>query len=267
MDKPIEAIQTANRHHLLKLLKMKHSLFLLLAAALLVACKPQQNVSAQQTGSGSNTANQTNNLVQLETGGCRGFCPMYKLTFRKDGSMVYMGIRNVEKVGPATIRLSTEEYSQLLKELNKADLWQYQAEIPSTVVDAPVHTFTVYDGAKSHSVKGTAGIPQPIMDLELLMQNIVEAHGFPVKKGVDPAEVKNMKGQMIVKFEMDVNAKEFCNKFSDLKVRIVKHLFEDNTWIIGFDPKEITEEQFSALLLDMEGVLTVEPNKQIKSKE
>ncbi len=244
---------------------MKHSLFMLLAAALLVACTPQQNVSAQQTGNA--TANPAANLVQLETGGCRGFCPMYKLTFRKDGTMAYIGIRNVEKVGPATIRLSTEEYASLLKEVTRTDLWQYPTEIPSTVADAPVHTFTVFDGAKSHVVKGTAEIPQPILTLEQLMQNIAEAHGFPVKNGVDLSQVNNMKGQVIVKFMMDVNAKEYCNQFSDLKVRALQHLSEDNTWVIGYDPKEITEEQFSNLLRDMGGVLTVEPNKQIKSKE
>jgi len=239
---------------------MKHSLFFLLAAAIIVACTPQENATAQQPG--TTAPNSTGNLFQLETGGCRGYCPMYKLTFRKDGTLQYLGIRHVEKVGVETVRLTTEEFAQLLKEVRKVDLWQYPTEIPSTVVDAPVHTFTVFDGEKMHSVKGTAGIPKPILALETLLQDITEAHGIAVRKGEDS---KVTTAQVIVKFDMDVNAKEFCNQFTDLRVRTVTHLSEDNTWVIGYNTSEVTQEQFISLMKDMRGVLAVEANKQPKN--
>jgi len=242
---------------------MKHPLLFLLAVAMIVACKPQENASAQQSSAGAITPNSIGNLIQLETGGCRGFCPMYKLTFRKDGNLEYLGIRNVVIKGAKTIRLSSEEYSELLKEVNRVDLWQYPAEIPSTVIDAPVHTYTIFEGSKSHVVKGTAGIPKPILELESRMQNIAEAHGLPVRKGEDPNN-PTLAGQVIVKFKMDINAKEFCNQFSDLKVRPIRHQSEDNTWIIGFDPSELNQEQFINLLKDMDGVVNVEPNRQVK---
>ena len=245
---------------------MKHSLFILLAAAMIVACKPQDSASAQQPSPSTTAPNNTGNLVKLETGGCRGFCPMYKLTFRNDGALEYIGTRHVEKVGIELVRLTPEEFSRLLKEVRRVNLWQYPAEIPSTVVDAPVHTFTVFEGSKTHTVKGTAGIPKPIMALEALMQDIAEAHGLPVKKGVDPSNSPTLKGQVIVKFKMEVNARNFCNQFSDIKVRTVEHLSEDNTWIIGYNPSELTEDQFISLLKDMEGVLEVEPNKQAKER-
>jgi len=236
---------------------MKHSLFFLLATAIIVACTPQENASAQQPTATAPTS--TGNLFQLETGACRGYCPMYKLTFRKDGTLEYLGIRHVDKVGVETVRLSTEEYAQLLKEVRKVDLWQYPAEIPSTVVDAPVHTFTVFDGEKKHTVKGTAGIPKPILALETLLQDITEAHGIAVRKGADS---KVTTAQVIVRFDMDVNAKEFCNQFSDLRVRPVTHLSEDNTWVIGYNTSEVTQEQFISLMKDMRGVVTVEPSNK-----
>jgi len=243
---------------------MKHSILLLLVAAIVVACTPQDNVSAQQTDAIAPTS--TGTLVRLETGACRGYCPMYKLTFRNDGVLEYLGIRNVEKIGAETVRLSADEFAQLLKEVRKADLWQYPSVIPSTVVDAPVHTFIVYDGSKSHTVKGTAGIPQPIMALETLMQDIVEAHGIAVRKGAECKVPGALTGQAIVKFKMDVNAKDFCNQFSDIKVRTVRHLSEDNTWVIAYNPKELTETQFISLLKDMDGVLEVEPDKQVNER-
>lgn len=242
---------------------MKHSLSILLAAAMIVACKPQENAVAQQLGVAS-TPVKVELLVQLETGGCRGYCPVYKLSFRKDGVLDYTGTRNVEKVGSFAVRLSAAEYSQLLKAVNRVDLWQYPMDIPSTAADAPVHIYTVFDGEKSHLVKGTTGIPQPILDLENLMQDIAEAHGYPVKNGIDPKNPDHLKGRVVVKFKMEVNAKVFCNQFSDLKVHPLSHLGEDNTWLIGFNPSELTETQFISMMKDMEGVLTVEPNPQAK---
>ena len=240
---------------------MKHSLLLLLAAAFIVACKPQNKALAQSSEKAP-APTSTGILVQLETGGCRGFCPMYKLSFRKDGVLDYIGIRNVEKTGPSKIRLTATEYSNLLKEVNKVNLWQYPAEWPSTIMDAPTHTYTVFEGEKSHTVKGTAGIPKPVLALETLMQDIAEAHGLPLRNGTDPNNQGTLSKQLIVKFKMDVNVKTFCSQFSDLKVRPVRHISEDNTWVIGYNPKEVTEETFIGLLKDMEGVLTVEPDKQ-----
>jgi len=236
---------------------MKHSLLFLLATAIIVACTPQENASAQQPKATAPTS--AGNLFQLETGACRGYCPMYKLTFRNDGTLEYLGIRHVDKVGVETVRLSAEEFAQLLKEVRKVDLWQYPTEIPSNVADAPVHTFTVFDGEKNHTVKGTVGIPKPILVLETLLQDITEAHGIAVRKGADS---KVTTAQVIVRFDMDVNAKEFCNQFSDLRVRPVTHLSEDNTWVIGYNTSEVTQEQFISLMKDMRGVLAVEPSNK-----
>ena len=237
---------------------MKHTLILLLIAASIAVSIPPTQLLAQQA--------KVENLVQLETGGCRGYCPVYKLTFRKDGVLDYLGTRNVEKIGAQTARLSAEEYAQLLKAVTIADLWQYPAEIASNVADAPLHIFTVFDGEKTQVVRGKTGIPEPILALETKMQDIAEAHGFSVKKGFDPKNPDYLKGSVIVKFSMDTNAKNFCTQFSDLKVRPIRLLSEDNTWVIGFNPSELTEEQFISLLKDMRGVLTVEPDKQTKGR-
>ena len=123
-------------------------------------------------------------------------------------------------LGPSTIRLSSDEFAKLLKEVNQVDLWQYPAELPSTATDGPAHTFTVYDGVKAHAVKGRAAIPPPVKNLEILLQDIAEAHGLPVKTGTNPNYP-------------------------------------------GYRPAEITKEQMISLLKDMDGVLTVEPGKEV----
>ena len=134
------------------------------------------------------------------------------------------------------------------------------------MVDAPAHTFTVFEGAKIYSVKGTAGIPKPIVALEKLMQDIAEAHGIQVKKGVDPNDPATMKGQVIVHFISEVNAGNFCMQFMEMKVRPVRRISEENIWIIGFNPSELTEEQFLNILDGMEGVIKAQPNKAVNER-
>jgi hypothetical protein len=247
----------------MKIAFMKYPPFVLLAVALVLINVSPQKLDAQTPTPKKAEVDHSGKLIQFEASGCRGYCPMYKLTFRKDGFLVYNGIRNVEVLGPSTIRLSSDEFANLLKEVTQVDLWQYPAELPSTATDAPAHTFTVYDGVKAHAVKGRAAIPPPVKNLEILLKDIAEAHGLPVKTGTNPNYPGYQKEQVIVKFKQDVYVREFCNQFSEIKIRPIQNLSEDNTWTIAFSPAEITKEQMISLLKDMDGVLTVEPGKEV----
>jgi hypothetical protein len=134
------------------------------------------------------------------------------------------------------------------------------------VADAPVHTFTVFDSVKTYVVKGRATMPPPVTTLEIFMQDLAEAHGLPVKKGTNPNYPGFQKEQVIVKFKQDVKALEFCNQFSEIKIRPVQNLSEDNTWTIAYSPTEISQEQMISLLKGMDSVLSVEPGKLEKPK-
>ncbi|MDX1911871.1 MAG: DUF6438 domain-containing protein [Saprospiraceae bacterium] len=248
---------------------MKHPLFLI-AAAMIVACSPQKNASAQQPAAQwSKTTlkkEDANALLRFETGGCRGYCPIYKLTFRNDGSMEYFGNRHVEKVGNQTIKLTADEFSQLQNAVRRANLWEQPERLPSQVADAPPHTFTVFNTEKKHSVRAMGPMPQPMQELENLVQNIAEAHGIMVKKGVDPNDPASMKGQVIVKFKPDVNAGNFCMQFMEFKTKPVRRLGEDNIWLIGYNPSELTEEQFINIISGMDGVLEVQADKPVQER-
>jgi len=245
---------------------MKRTHFFLIMMVLCLVGIPKPDLGAQTPAPKNAAVDNSGKLIQFEAGGCRGYCPMYKLTFRKDGFLVYNGIRNVEILGPSTIRLSSDEYARLLKEVNLVDLLHYPNELPGTAVDVPVHTFIIYEDSKPYVVKGRAGIPPPVKNLEVLMQDIAEAHGLPVKKGTDPNYPGFQKEQVIVKFKQDVKALEFCNQFSEIKIRPIQNLSEDNTWTIAYSPTEISMEQMISLLKGMDGVLSVEPGKQVEIK-
>lgn len=194
-------------------------------------------------------------LIHFETGACRGYCPIYKLTFLTDGTMQYAGSRNVLEVGDKTAKLSADEFSLLQNAVRRANLHEQPAQIPSDIMDAPKHTFYVYHAGKRHRVSGSGPLPEPIQALDDLMQDIAEAHGFMVKKGVDPNDPSAMTGQVRVVFKPEVNAGNFCMQFMEIKSRPVRRVSEQNIWLIGFNPSELTEAQFINILQSMEGVV------------
>lgn len=245
---------------------MKHPLFLL-AIAMMYACLPQTRAQLSSDWTANTPKTSVNAvLVHFETGGCRGYCPIYKLTFRHDGTMDYFGSRHVEEVGEKTIKLSADEFSQLQNAVRRANLAEQPSRLPTNIADAPAHTFTVFDGNKKHSVVGMGPLPEHIQALDKLMQNIAEAHGIMVKNGVDPNDPAAMKGQVLVELKPDVNAGNFCMQFMEFKTRPVRRVSEENIWILGFNPSELTEAQFIEILRSMQGVVSAQPNKPSKAR-
>ena len=237
---------------------MKH-LVLLFSLSLWVVCWPSHTIEAQQPASEWTAQKPSRTfddvLIHFEAGACRGYCPIFKLTFLTDGTLQYAGLRNVLAVGDETAKLSAEEFSELQNAVRRANLHEQPAQIPSDIVDAPKHTFYVYHEGKRHRVMGSRPLPEPIQALDDLMQDIAEAHGFMVKKGVDPDNPSAMTGQVRVVFKPEVNAGNFCMQFMEIKSRPVRRVSEQNIWLIGFNPSELTEVQFINILQSMEGVV------------
>ncbi|MBL7807840.1 MAG: hypothetical protein JNN28_08510 [Saprospiraceae bacterium] len=231
------------------------------------------NVLAQQPGSEESGKNPSVSyqppaevLIKLETYGCKGYCPVYKLTFNVDGTMNYSGYRHVEEVGEKYAKLTADEFSKLKNAVRRANLWELSEELPVTVADAPYHAFTVYEKDKKRKVKGAGPLPKDLEHLNQLMKDIAENHGMMVKKGVDPNDPSNMKGEVLVQFRQDINAGNFCMQFMEMKTRPLRRVSEDNIWILGFNPSELTEAQFIDILKGMDGVINAQSNKKLQQR-
>lgn len=233
---------------------MKHPNYILLVAAMILACLPQHSAFAQQA------TNTQNLLFQYEHGGCRGYCPIYKLLVHNDGTLEFNGFRNVEKVGNQMVKLSPDEFGRLKSQVLKANIWQY-SELPITVADAPRRSFTVYQGRDEHKIKGAGELPKQLVELEDLIQEIAESHGIMVKNGVNSDDPANMTGEVVVRFQPGVDAEAFCKQFLEIKVQAIRRLDDKNTWLIGYYPSQIAEDPFMHNILEnMEGVLDVRAN-------
>jgi hypothetical protein len=213
------------------------------------------------------SAADTSPLVGLETSGCFGYCPVFKLQFLNNGLVRYEGLHFVEKMGKDSFFLAKEELDQLKAKVKEVNLWQYPDLIKTDVVDAPFATLTAYDGDRSKSVRGSFDRPKPLLELEDLIKDLAEAHDFRVKQGVNPNEppAGTLK-EVIVKLKPDVNAGNWITQFQEFKLRLVRRLGEENIWLVAYDPKQIDEQTLLESLKNVDGVVEAQTNMPVKER-
>lgn len=230
--------------------------FALYMALSLFSCHPNQKASAA-----------SGDLVAFESHGCRGWCPVYKLLFRNDGSAVYEGVQNTVKTGISEFKITKEELSSLQRSVEATNVWQYPEQIPSRVADASGGIITVFRGTTQKSVSGSIDRPKPLLELEKQMKSLAEAHGLDVKTGVNPNEVPAAsRSEVIVKLKKDVNAGNWIAQFGEVKLRLIRRVSADNVWLVAFDAKQITEKSVIELLKSTPDVLEVQPNKAAEER-
>jgi hypothetical protein len=201
-------------------------------------------------------------LVQLETTRCRGYCPAYTLLIYRNGAALYNGLYFVQKAGEHRFQLTPAELKRLEAAVQTANLWQYPNKIESQVADAPWSLITVYRDDRRQEVAGSVDRPQPLLDLENLMKDLAEAHGLPVREGVNPDIPPAASRQsVVVLLKPEVNASDWLMQFSELRLQLLRRTGAQNEWIVAFDPAQISSEALIDLFKDMEGVLQVHPEK------
>lgn len=207
-------------------------------------------------------------LVQLEVGGCRGFCPIYRLTYNRNGDLEYEGKRFVEKIGTFNVKLTGAELARLKEQVSKTDIWHYPDEIPTTVADLPPLTITVWEGEKTKSVRGSAGFPKPLVALANLMKDLAEAHEIKVKNGVNPNDSPSAtKGEILIALKPETNAGNWARGFADVGLTLVRRPGAENIWLATYDRARIEQKDLFARIRKSEGAVDVQVNPQAKERD
>lgn len=233
----------------------RFTLFLVLAV--LISCK-----------TGEKTARQRAPFVELKSGACFGFCPVFRLTVRNSGLVAYEGIRFAEKIGLDSFQLTKAEMTRLREKVQQVNLWQYPEKIESQVVDAPFATLTVFRDGQSKSVSGSIDRPAPLLELENLLKELAEAHDFQVTRGVNPNETPvSRRKEVIVKLQPEINAGNWIRQFTEFRFNLVRRISSENIWIVAFDSEQTEEKAVIQLFKNSKGVLEVQPNRKVEERE
>ena len=236
---------------------MRTTILLLVSLSLISAQK------CKKTSSGGSSSP----LVEMHTGACFGYCPVFTLTALNNGLVRYNGERFVEKIGKDSFNLSAEELKKLQTKVKEVNLWQYPDMIKTDVVDAPFVTLTAFDGDKSKSVRGSFDRPAPLLELEGLLKDLAEAHGFEVKRGVNPNNIpETNRREVIVKLKPELNAGNWIRQISEFRLQLVRRVSAENIWRVAYDTKQIDEKAVIEMLKNTDGVLDVQPNNKAEER-
>ncbi len=217
---------------------------LLLVLTVLLSCKTGQKAAQQRAP-----------FVELKSGACFGFCPVFRLTVRNNGLVAYEGIRFAEKIGLDSFQLTRAEMAGLREKVQQVNLWQYPERIETQVADAPFATLTVFRDDQSKSVSGSIDRPAPLLELENLLKELAEKHDFQVTRGVNPDEIPaNRRQEVIVTLQPEINAGNWIREFSAYRFQLVRRMSSENIWLVAYDPEQIKEDALLKLFKNSKGV-------------
>jgi len=217
---------------------------LLLVLTVLLSCKTGQKAAQQRAP-----------FVELKSGACFGFCPVFRLTVRNNGLVAYEGIRFAEKIGLDSFQLTRAEMAGLREKVEQVNLWQYPERIETQVADAPFATLTVFRDSQSKSVSGSIDRPAPLLELENLLKELAEKHGFQVTRGVNPDDIPaNRRQEVIVTLQPEINAGNWIHEFKEYRFQLVRRMSSENIWLVAYDPEQIKEDAVLKLFKNSKGV-------------
>ena len=118
-------------------------------------------------------------VITLERTACYGFCPIYSLTIKGNGTVLYEGEDFVETVGKAETVISREKVEQLLSEFEKIDYDSLKDSYTErTITDAPSVITSITRNGKTKTIEhyhGDFNAPEKLTELEDKIDEIVDS--------------------------------------------------------------------------------------------
>src|SRR5262245_59761798 len=148
-----------------------------LVVALLMACGSPPPPRAPISNSGGAPGGEHEPLASIERTACFGWCPIYRLTAYRDGSVVYEGEEYVKTKGHATGRVSPEQLTALDDLFQKAGYLALRDQYTEyRVTDMPSVNTSYSAGGKTKAVKhylGDSSAPRALTEVEDGIDRIV----------------------------------------------------------------------------------------------
>jgi hypothetical protein len=118
-------------------------------------------------------------VITLERTACFGTCPVYSLTIKGDGIVVYVGEDHVRTKGVKETTISIADVNKLVLEFEKADYFSLNDSYTSFgVSDMPSANTSITIGGISKSIKhyhGDRSAPKQLTELEDKIDDIVNS--------------------------------------------------------------------------------------------
>jgi Domain of unknown function (DUF6438) len=113
------------------------------------------------------------NEITLERTECKGTCPVYRVSFRPDGTVIYVGRQHVPRIGTFTGRISPQTFGRLVELLQSIEYSQLDDRYTSPITDHPhaITTVTWSDKRKTVDNYAEAG-PTSLWAFEMVLDAV-----------------------------------------------------------------------------------------------
>lgn len=112
--------------------------------------------------------------ITLERTPCMGFCPVYKVTLRSDGTAVYAGERDVPKIGKYIGEIGWESFSRLAEAARRHRFFEMRERYATDVMDADSVIVSVVRNGKRKTVTDYGGVgPDDLWEFQTLIDAVV----------------------------------------------------------------------------------------------
>jgi ferredoxin len=125
----------------------------------------------------SNSSKKDNSKVVIiyQCGACFGRCPEYILTLNGEKKMAtFKGIKNTEKIGIYTKKISDAELTDFVSTFEKAQFNSFENEYLGNITDFPIKAISFTNNGSTKLVKERSGAPESLISLEKKLQAYAE---------------------------------------------------------------------------------------------
>lgn len=169
---------------------MKKYLIITVLLGLLAACgnaatptnvptTPPQASAPTATPSTNAPVDYSDLLITLQRDPCFGFCPVYKLSIRGDGTTTFEGEQHVAITGTQTGTISQADIASLVAEFERTEYFALNDDYMNyEMTDLPYTTTSITYNGKSKTVRhyhGDSTAPEKLTNLENTIDQIANS--------------------------------------------------------------------------------------------
>lgn len=208
------------------------------------------------------TASDAKKLVEFARSACYGNCAHYYVAVNTDGTVLYTGKRNVERMGVYQYTLTKKEYTDLYKSLEKANLYQFDEIYDGQILDGQVTRVTYHgkDGTKKIATKRQyPGSLKGIVDeLDMISNKESGWVAIDVPSDTKKEEMKDKKEEIVKDDQPTQKVFSYSQgacfgkcpafNFDVLSDRTIIYVGKRYATRDGIHEKKLTEKQYNALM-------------------
>ncbi|MCS7074347.1 MAG: DUF6438 domain-containing protein [Bacteroidia bacterium] len=143
-----------------------------LSFLLLLGCKTSKSTQGGET-------NKKPVVLGLERTGCKGTCPIYKMTILEDGTVNYNGKMFVKNVGNFTKKIKLSDLRELKKQAEEAGFFKLEDRYEDKgIADLPSFLITYSNGKQTKTILCHRNYPESLGKLAAAIEKVVGEDGF-----------------------------------------------------------------------------------------